>query len=374
MNNKIGIVVTSIFDNNWLTRIFNQVEKEDLLNSVTVYFIVDNKTPSNVFEEANKLASKGLEIWIPTMIEQMEYCSKLSISDFILENSDHRRNIGFLKCIEDDIEVLISMDDDNFPITENFFENHRKSLMTSTSFNETISSTGFFNNCRLLNDESFIHPRGFPFNRKRNNSYSTRQSNINKIGVNAGMWSISPDVDGFSWLVSHEEILVKSVDDAYLCPNTYCPINTQNTGLIKDLIPAYYYIRMGYDIGGGLKFDRLGDIYSGYFLQKVAKTMNYGIKFGMPIVSHERNAHNYINDANAEWGCMRTMDEFCDWLVEVKLDNSSVISAYKSLSDELEMFARSSKLPFMPEEMAQFFIETSSDMKKWLKTIKLLVS
>lgn len=374
VNNNIdlGIVVTSIFDNNWLERIFNQLEKEELLDSAKIYFIADNKTPSTVFSQAKALADKGLKIWIPHMSEQKEYCSSLNISSFILENSDHRRNIGFLKCIEDDVKYLLSMDDDNFPLTNNFFHLHKSSLGEVKNLEEIKSSNNFFNNCMLLKNDTFIHPRGFPFNRKRNNEYTFEKIKNKNIGVNAGLWSISPDVDGFSWLISHEEILVDSVDDICLSSETYCPINTQNTSLIKELIPAYYYIRMGFDIGGGLKFDRLGDIYSGYFLQKVAKTMNYGVKFGMPVVTHERNAHNYINDANAEWGCMRTMDTFCDWLVDIKLDNSSVNDAYLSLSDELDVFANKTKFQFMSDQMTTFFVETSQDMKRWLTTLSIL--
>src|SRR3712207_9514532 len=58
----------------------------------------------------------------------------------------------------------------------------------------------------------------------------------------------------------------------FLGDDTWSPINTQNTGLHRDLTVTYYFVRMGYPLAG-LPIDRYGDIFSGYLSQACVKHM-----------------------------------------------------------------------------------------------------
>ena len=371
---KIGLVITSIFDSGWLERFVETCREDPLFVDLKIYFIPDNKTPADIYDLAIKIGHEsGLHIWIPNMYEQNQYISQFCDPAFILENSDHRRNIGYIKAYEENVDIVISMDDDNFPINPNFITAHVNSL-SRIDGRQVSASRGFFNNCSLLESNTIFHPRGFPLTRKSSNDLSINEVYDVTVGVNAGMWTIAPDVDAISWLVCEKNFPeVESVEGLFLAPDTYCPVNSQNTALIGHLIPAYYFVRMGYDIGGGLRFDRLGDIYSGYFLQKVAKEMGFVINFGNPVVTHERNSHNYLNDANSEWGCLRTVDDFCDWLEGVKLSaDGSVLENYFQLSQELDEFASLSKFAYMPTATKGFYHQMAYDMRVWCKIISQL--
>ena len=55
-------------------------------------------------------------------------------------------------------------------------------------------------------------------------------------------------------------------DSVFLGNRAWSPINTQNTAIHRDVIVSYYFVRMGYPLGG-MAIDRFGDIVSGYFSQ-----------------------------------------------------------------------------------------------------------
>jgi len=370
MLKNCGIVITSIFDNGWLERMYEELKESGELEATTIYYIVDHKTPKTIGGKILDLKDKGMKLVSPSIEEQYAIESKHGIGNLILKNSDHRRNLGYLLAWNDEVDFVISMDDDNFPKTKNFVQEHRVRLGMQKSLNVISAEKGTYNNCELLKPGTHIHPRGYPFANKINNKYSFTERRNLKVGVNAGMWTISPDVDAISWLIAPEIFEnIDSVKDITLSEDTFCPVNSQNTSLLREYIPAYYFVRMGYDIGGGLNFDRLGDIYSGYFLQKVCKTLGESVSFGMPLVTHERNAHNYLNDANSEWGCLRTIDEFVSWLSEVELSGNTVTEVYRALSDALDEFAIMTNFKYMRRSTEGFYHSMAYEMRAWLRVI-----
>jgi hypothetical protein len=368
---RCGIVITSIYDTGWIERISENILSSNEQDNVKIFYISDNKTPAVCLEKIKVASKKGIKFWAPSKDEQIIFQKKFGIENFILENSDHRRNIGYLKAYYDEVDFVISMDDDNFPVAINFIDQHRQMLLKKDGLNRVDSSNNFFNNCTLLDSNTFVHPRGYPTNRKQENFIRNSKASNLKIAINAGMWTISPDVDAISWLVKYQEFNnITKVDQVVLGEDTYCPINSQNTSLIREMIPAYYFVRMNYDIGGGLKFDRLGDIYSGYFLQKIAKSLDYSVSFGMPLVSHERNSHDYLNDANAEWGCFRTIDAFSEWLINLRLTNESVTKSFEHMAEELDEFASIANFRYVGSATSGFYHQMAFDMKKWIKLFK----
>ena len=69
--------------------------------------------------------------------------------------------------------------------------------------------------------------------------------------------------------------------------DTWTPVNTQNTALHRDAIPAYYYVRMGFPVKG-MVIDRFGDIWSDYFLQRCAQQAGEVVRVGPPVADHRR--------------------------------------------------------------------------------------
>jgi hypothetical protein len=369
-----AIVITSIFDNGWLERVCNELEVSEEKENVTIIYIADYKTPPSIFKKIEQLKAVGFQIISPTLEEQFAYEKKIGLDRFISVNSDHRRNLGYLIAYENGFSFLISMDDDNFPLTKNFVNEHRIRLGMQINKIEVNSNVKAYNNCLLLDFETFIHPRGYPFKyRGDENKLDFKEVKEVNVAVNAGMWTISPDVDAISWLISNKKFeKIKDCKDIILARNTYCPVNSQNTAILREYIPAYYFVRMGYDIGGGLKFDRLGDIYSGYFLQKIVKEKNDAISFGCPLVTHERNSHNYLNDANNEWGCLRTIDEFFDWISSIQLSSGNILETYSNLIFELNEFASLTEFKYMNTSTKGFYYAMANDMSRWLRAVSII--
>ena len=94
--------------------------------------------------------------------------------------------------------------------------------------------------------------------------------------------------------------------------STWSPINTQNTSVVRELIPAFVFVTMACPVPGG-KLDRYGDIWGGYFLLALMQDTRHLVAFGRPLVEHRRNPHNYVDDLRYEfWGMILT-----DWLLEI---------------------------------------------------------
>ena len=76
-----------------------------------------------------------------------------------------------------------------------------------------------------------------------------------------------------------------------LYPGTWTSFNNQNSGLIKELVPAYF---TPYSTG------RNADIWASYMICKIAEIHNNTIFFGKPVVKQIRNPHNLWKDLKDE--------------------------------------------------------------------------
>ena len=163
-----SIVVTTINGGEFLQEYYDNLEKYDRLGQAHFYVIADKKTPSALFERAQTLAKQGLIITLPTLTEQEAYLRKVGLDPrLILWNSDYRRNIGYLQAYESGADLIISIDDDNFPLAdEDFLGQHVSALLGEGSAPEVSSPNRFFNVCSLLDFDVAApppYPRGFPY-------------------------------------------------------------------------------------------------------------------------------------------------------------------------------------------------------------------
>jgi hypothetical protein len=145
-------------------------------------------------------------------------------------------------------DFLISIDDDNFcRPDEDFFAEH--AIVCGVESVQTVadSATGFYNVCDLLEMEhpGPIYARGFPYRFRHQDEQPQRVERIVPVHMNAGLWLLDPDIDGISWLVAKPHVKRFRGESLVLGAKTWSPINTQNTSVRHDAIPAYYYIRMG---------------------------------------------------------------------------------------------------------------------------------
>ncbi|MGA3170620.1 MAG: hypothetical protein ABSE62_06370 [Chthoniobacteraceae bacterium] len=334
---RAALVVTTINKGGFLEDYYQAILREELLDRVTVIVIPDRKTPPELLQLCGEYASKGLRILCPMLSEQEEYLAKIDLTDFIPYNSDNRRNIGYLMALEMGCEMLVSIDDDNYcRPADRFFNEHAVVCQVPVQCTSVSSSTRWFNICDLMEVQpTSVWPRGTPYKYRHQKPAVTRQDRTVPVKMNAGLWLGEPDLDAITWLVAPVRASGFKGESVLLDDGTWSAINTQNTALHRDLIPAYYFIPMNHPLGPGLSIDRFGDIFSGFFAEACAKHLGHGIRVGTPVADHRRNSHNYMRDAGGELGCIWVLEDLMDWLVELKLEGGTYSETYLSLAEAL---------------------------------------
>lgn len=370
---KSHVVVTSINSLEVLRSYYKNIRKAGLLMSVKIWVVGDRKTPSSVSALAQELTSQGLEVTYLDIPAQDAWGARFpKLYSRIPYDNETRRNIGYLHAFEEGCERLISIDDDNWPTSDNFLGGHSA---TGMKWNGRVISepTGYHNICEHLvfRPVKHIFPRGYPFSLRntKNKELQRPAPSRASIGVTCGLWLNDPDIDAVTWLNGGAvSTSFRSPAIRVLNNTTWSPINTQNTSVAHELIPAFFCIPMGWEVPGG-KIQRYGDIWGGYFLQSVLRGTRYHVAFGKPLVRHIRNPHNHLDDMRYEyWGMMLT-----DWLVNTlrifKPQKRDVISRMIELS---RFLAKTTKqLPsWCTPKMCSFITYTSENISLWAQACR----
>jgi len=372
MQPKISLVVTTIGSGDFLDVYADQIIAEGLTDQVAVIVIPDLKTPPVLFEKCAAVRARGIAVECPDMSKQAKFLEKLGeIKDIIPVNSDNRRNIGYLMALANGSEMIISIDDDNFCRPgENFFKEHGVVRQGKITLSSVDSSSGWFNICDLMEmKQHHVYPRGFPYAVRHTTPELTYAEEQGEVHINAGLWLLEPDLDAITWLVSPTRTTALTKPSILLGKETWSPINTQNTALHRAAVAAYYFIPMGYPLGG-VRIDRFGDIFSGYFAQKCARHLGYRIRVGTPLVDHRRNSHNYLKDAMNEMGCIWFVEEFAEWLRSVKLTGATYLETYLSLAEAMDRELPKLGGIFNQVEAQAYLAAVTRNMRIWSRTVK----
>ena len=373
-NIKASLVFTTIFDPVVLETYYKNFESYGKLNQVQVIVIPDKKTPKETFVRCENLRKKGFDIVCPTIDEQEGFLKKIGLQpNFIPYNSDNRRNVGYLMAYESGSDFLISIDDDNFCCdNEDFFSEH--AVVCENSHNAKIvnSKTGWFNICSQMELDRVgnTYARGFPYYARHNPENPTFKDGKVAVHINAGLWLIDPDVDALSWLVAPAKTVKFKGQSLVLGEKAWSPINTQNTAMRREAVAAYYFVKMGYPLGG-INIDRYGDIFSGFLVQACARYLKGGIRVGSPIAEHKRNSHNYMNDAFNEWSCILVLNDLLPWLSDgLELSGNNYIEVYESLSSQIEDVVEKFEGKIWTDATRGYFHQMGYCMRQWTKSLK----
>jgi hypothetical protein len=379
MSNKpVHIVFTTIFKPDVLTELQTNLSRYNHLDQVKIWVVGDRKTPPEAAQLSAQVSAQGLETEYLDIEAQDKWGQRVAeFYNRIPYNNETRRNIGYLCALEAGCETLLAIDDDNFPTDDDYLAGH---LRTGQQWSQplTSESTGFHNICEYLTFEPSrpIFPRGFPFNLRGsiNAPQQVTSQQPATIGVTAGLWLKEPDIDATTWINGKvTSTAYTGPETVVLTQDTWTPINTQNTSVVRELVPAFLCVPMGFDVPGG-KIQRYGDIWGGYFLQAIMKDTPYFVSFGQPLVEHRRNPHNYVDDLRHEfWGMILT-----DWLLQLLREefhptSSSIVDRV----DELANFLRESaaeKLPaWAPESVKEFILWTAENLRTWGAACRVFV-
>ena len=377
MTLRAAMVLTTIADPVVLEGYCANFEAHGHLDQVQVIVIPDKKTPLEVFLRCSELRKRGLHVFCPPIEEQERILQRLGFPpNLVPYNSDNRRNVGYLMAVEDGADFLISIDDDNYcPAKEDFFAEHSVVCREPQRYDVVESASGWFNLCDLLRlDQTYqVYPRGFPyFALPRESELSIRPQDAT-VRINAGMWLQEPDLDGITWLAAPIRARFFKGKSIVLGESTWSPVNTQNTALHRDVIPSYYFLPMGHSLSG-LKIERYGDIFSGYFSQACAKHMGHSIRAGSPVADHRRNAHRYLFDATQELACIWILEDLLPWLVELPLEGRTYSDAYLSLSHQLEDGVSRFSGFIWTDAARDYFRLTATSMRAWAAACRQLAA
>jgi hypothetical protein len=370
---RAAIVVTTIFEPRFLADYLTNIEQYGRKESVDFIVIIDRKTPATVAAACAEAKRRGFRVACPTLDEQEAFLAKFpSMAGRVPYNTDNRRNIGFLMALDLGAELLISIDDDNYCLGDSDFVGEHAIAGRTTDVAETESSDRWYNLGALLESEPRgveIFPRGFPYTARRTRrELTTAAPRHARVAMNAGLWLSDPDVDAISRLAIAPRVIGADASSHYLGARTWSPVNTQNTGIARDAIAAYYYVRMGFTVGG-LSIDRYGDILSGYFVQACIKNRGEAIRIGSPVADHRRTPHNLFKDLYHELAGMVILDDLLPWLMDLKLDGASYAELYASLADAIEAQAASYHGFIWDQGGDGFLRDTAAHMRAWLEAV-----
>jgi hypothetical protein len=313
---ETAIVITTINKNTVVERLAKQKEKQFKL-----YVIGDCKTPKGVPQINIKEQRKWLR-------------DHPKLNSVIPYNTDARRNIGYLMALENGADIVISLDDDNYPtITSEFVSQHESSIGSVNGLEVRVDvGNSWFNYMHLLYNSSGIkiYPRGFPYHARTREYVTLTHKCWRKVAINQGLWIDSPDVDGMTNLISPSKITyVTELGKGFvLSKNTWSPINSQNTAVSKKAMYCYMFMP---------NFKRFGDIVQGYLARKCIDAMGESVRYGTPIVNHKRTKHDYFKDMIAEHQEIIAVENLTRKLRTLNLTSKTYADCYNELASKIEI-------------------------------------
>lgn len=311
----------------------------------------DRKTP----EEAINLCQYDISN-CDYLFEQDQ--SKWKCSDLIGWNTIARRNIALLEALKWGAEIIVTIDDDNIPLSMDYFDRFEMVLASPNKWEQVptfsgIEVTGFSN---WFDVGSLLVPeaphRGFPTD--MDIGFRCNSVTNSKVGVAAGICLGDPDISAVERIANHpivhglSELLRAGI---VVNPNTKTVFNSQNTAFLRELAPCFLMCP---------QFGRHDDIYASLIAQRVMRETGHVVHFGQPFVWQQRNSHNLLRDLAAEqWGAEHIL-QFAELLDHIVLPSNDVFNSVYIIWDVLE------NATWMPEGVVALGKAWLEDVRKVL--------
>lgn len=374
---KYSVVITTVNIPEVIQSLADNFNQFDRINDVDVLIIGDLKTPAEVTSYVKTVSDNtGLHVKYYDIDKQKYWLQQhQDLANIIPYNSDNRRNIGHLIAFENGSEIIIALDDDNYPISEHDYIAPFTAVGEAIQTDVTSCQSGWYNVCDLLTSDSNInfYPRGYPYSVRdftsKNESVSSRPAANSRLLVKAGLWLGDPDIDALTRLALPITVTEFCGNDVVLAPGTMCPFNTQNTAIHRDLIPAFYYVQMGRMMHGQI-IDRYGDIWTSYITQIIMHHMGDCIGFGTPLVNHVRNSHDLLSDLGQEYPGMILTNKLVDILGNLDLEGTDYFTATHSFASTLP--SHIVDLKTLTSDEKEYIEEVCNNYLIWLDCVRRL--
>lgn len=329
---KTTIVTTTIYVPSALEK-YGQNARFFGHSDLNFVVIGDKKTPAETRSFCETLSERHYPCTYLGVEDQQTYLERYpALWNHLPFNSIQRRNVGLLKAWEDGADIIITVDDDNWMLNHDFLKLHAVVGQTP-ELPAFETSSGWFNVCSMLEEASgtpFYH-RGFPRGErwKEREIFTCTSPIRRRVSVNAGLWLDDPDIDAMTRLERPIVVrgMAKGAPERFaLQPGTWSPFNSQNTALMREVIPAYF---MSPCVG------RYDDIWPSYIVVRIAQHLGDVIAYGHPLLRQKRNEHILWRDLDNERIGMLLTDEFCAALRSLDLTGKTYHECYGEVAKKL---------------------------------------
>ncbi len=323
-SNKIAIIIPTIRNLDFLS-----VWKSEFADCLGI-IVEDHKkkeinTPDKYFQRTLHYSWKDID-------------SALGKNSWIIPRQNAGiRSFGFLKAWEQKADIIITLDDDCYPIkNQKFLKQHIENL-------DLKAPVLWF---PTYPHRKYFYTRGIP--------YSIRGKN--EVVISHGLWSGVLDFDAPTHLVNFDLKMPLNFDFIEFIPRNYFfPMCSMNLAFKSKVTPLMYFPPMGYDPAGKhWGYDRFDDIWAGLFAKKIIDHLDLIAVNGSPFVEH-RKASNPFKNLQKEAKGIETNEILYKEVQKIKLVSNNPVDCYMELAQKTDF----------PKE--EYFKYLKKAMKIWIK-------
>lgn len=310
---KVAVSITTINVPYVIDALEDNREEHGYGNGNIQYVITgDMKTVSEARLYCEAAKRKGVNIVYLGVEEQKQFMGMYSpqIARYFPVNCIARRIFGDFYAYKTGADVIIRLDDDNYPLQGiDFFGEHMNVSKHLRELQVLETEQGWYNYMQEMNTTSAVEvfPRGYPYEMRHRGVHQKYRKAMGRIMCNQGLWSGDPDIDAITRLaIPVITQYQKGVSENIVYnKNVWAPINTQNTAIAAELLPAsFVFPHVG----------RYDDIIGGYVQRQAMDLMGDYVCYGSPYVKQERNIHNLFRDLRDEMSGCQYIDSICSVL------------------------------------------------------------
>lgn len=225
--------------------------------------------------------------------------------------TDGIRSYGFYKAWQLQPDMIVTLDDDCFPLSDHFLEDHFRQLeQPAVSPGWVSTGTG-------------ATPRGVPYDAVEREC---------ECVLNHGLWTNIPDLDAITVLANKRRPEEFARVNQTVPKGMYFPMCGMNVAWKPEFTPAMYFLLMGRN----WPYDRWGDIWCGILAKKVCDHLHLGVKSGEPAIEHRKKSDQWANLARESSG-YKVNETFWQAVDSIVLSAGDIQGAYKQIAELLPL-------------------------------------
>jgi len=308
---KLGVVSTTIHDESGYLP-FDTQAAESPFSQIGFYVAGDLGTPD--FDTAK--FSSPIVFLSPAEQEQFRCSAEIGWNKIM------RRNLALLRCIADQPDFILLIDDDNLPPPD-YFRNWYRVLTSEPrcALHSTPAGSGgrtWHNYLRTADTPVEIYPRGFPISERGRwtpelQAMASGTVPPSDVWLYQGISLGDPDVDATTRLAIAPRL--QRVDELdYVLRDVWSPYNTQNTIVARQLFPlACVWPHCG----------RYDDIFASFTWQQFAFSQRKYIHIGNALNHQQHRTRDLLADLRSEIEGMTKASEIVSAIATIEAPDAN---------------------------------------------------